>query len=78
MKEYVKFNCHIMQTNEVSHNPSILLDLYKSEAKTNGYNYIFQNVECVVTSCTWATGKHTIITKVLRKGDIDDGIICSE
>jgi hypothetical protein len=67
-----------MKTNEVTQDPNVLLDWYKSEARTKGYNYIFQGIECVVSSCTWATGKHTIITKVLRKGDIDNGIICTE
>jgi hypothetical protein len=76
MKEYVKFNCHIMTSNEVNGTPEQLLEKYKS-TRQNGFDYIFKGVECVVTSCSWAQGKTAIISKLDRKGDID-GIVCTE
>lgn len=72
MKEYVKFNCHIMTTNELDKNktPENVLEYYKTIRQTKGYDYIFKGVECIVTSCSWAQGNGAIISKLTRKGDL--------
>lgn len=78
MFEYVKFNCHVMQRNDVGvKTPETILNDYKLK-RTNGVDYIFDGVECVVSSVSYASGKSSIITKILRKGDIVNDNICTE
>lgn len=76
MVEYVKFNCHLMARNEVNQTPEQLMEKYNMEKKSKGFNYTFDGVECVVSSCSYAQGKHSIITKIIRKDSND--IVCSE
>ena len=61
-----------MKINEYTGNitPEKLLNNYETKRALTGYDYIFNNIECIVTSCTWTHGKHTIISKLMRKGDI--------
>lgn len=79
MVEYVKFNCHVMARNTLSDkiNPDELYKNYLNNRK-NGYDYIFDNIECIVSSCTWASGRSAIITKILRKADINNEDICTK
>lgn len=77
MTEYVKFNCHVMKRNEVGNKtPETIMAEYVAKRK-NGVDYLFDGIECVVSSVAYASGKSSIITKILRKGDNND-IVCSE
>lgn len=78
MIEYVKYNCHVMARNDVGNKtPEILMNEYISK-RQNGTDFIFDDVECVVTSVNYASGKSNIITKISRKDDLKDESVCSE
>jgi|SaaInlStandDraft_4_1057021.scaffolds.fasta_scaffold16170_2 hypothetical protein len=78
MIEYVKFNCHVMERNDVGKNtPETLILQYESKRK-NGVDYVFDNIECVVSSVKWAYGRSSIITKIVRKEDIDNESVCTK
>ena len=79
MYEYVKYNCHVMQRNEVGKKtPEIIFNEYLKNRK-NGVDYVFQKTDCVVKSVTWAQGKTGIITNIIRKDSLEnEETICTE
>ena len=69
MKEYIKYNCHVMTINEVDKKtPDIIMKEYISK-RENGVDYVFDGVDCVVVSVAYASGRKQIITKISRKDD---------
>jgi hypothetical protein len=78
MNEYVKYNCHVMQVNDIGKKtPEIIFQEYLRKRK-NGADYFFQNTDCVVTSVTWAQGRTGIITRIVRKDSLKNENICTE
>lgn len=70
MFEYVKYNCHVMCKNDIGNKtPDELLSTYIINRRNN-MDYVFQGVECIVVSVSWASGKSSIITKIIRKSDL--------
>ena len=69
MKEYVKFNCHVLQRNDLDKNmtPEKLKQQYDFKRGAKDYDLILRDTECVIESCEWASGRSGIITKVKRK-----------
>ena len=71
MLEYVKFKCHVLLKKEIGKKtPKMLMDAYLAKRK-KGVDYIINGVDCVVESVNYASGRTCIITKVLRKMDLD-------
>lgn len=65
ISELIRFNCHILDTNQHPDNitPEILLEQYK--AKTD---WVLEGVQIEIVSCNWAANSKTsILTKVKRK-----------
>ena len=61
-----------MQVNEVGNKtPQNIMNEYISK-RVNGYDYIFDDVECVVVSTQYGSGRSNIISKLLRKRDLDN------
>jgi len=79
MYEYVKYNCHVMQKNDVgSETPEKIFQTYLRNRR-KGVDYVFQNTDCVVISVTWAANRTAIITKIMRKDSLpNEEIICTE
>lgn len=71
MFEYVKYNCHVMTKNDVGKTtPQKLLESYEKK-RINGTDFVFDGIECVVTSIGYDSSKTSIITKILRKDDAE-------
>jgi len=72
MYEYVKYNCHVMQKNDVgSETPEKIFQTYLRNRR-KGVDYVFQNTDCVVISVTWAANRK-------RKDSLpNEEIICTE
>lgn len=78
MFEYVKFNCHVMARNDIGKKtPTELFNEYLS-SRVDGVDYIFDNIKCTVASVSWAVGKASIITKILKTEDVNNDIICTK
>lgn len=71
MIEYVKFNCHVLKKNEVGNKtPDILLSEYIKNRRYD-VDMTINGVDCIVVSVKYSSGRSSIITKILRKKDID-------
>ena len=72
MKEYIKYNCHVMAVNEVgTKTPDTVMKEYVSK-RTNGTDYVFDGVDCVVVSVNYSPDRVRLITKILRKDDYEN------
>lgn len=71
MIEYVKFNCHVLHKNDVGNKtPEMIMNAYLSK-RVDGVDMVINNVGCVVDSVKYSSGRTSIITKILRKKDVD-------
>lgn len=71
MIEYVKFHCHVMKKNDVGNKkPEVIMNEYLAKRK-DGIDLHFNDIGCVVQSVKYTSGKSSIITKILRKKDVD-------
>lgn len=80
MIEYVKFHCHVIKKNEIGgKTPEVIMNEYLSKRK-DGVDMVINNVDCVVESVKYSSGRTSIITKILRKKDLDlkNESICDE
>lgn len=72
MIEYVKYNCHVMIRNDIGNKtPEMILNAYISN-RVDGTDYTFDKIPCIVTSVKYASGRSSIVTKILRKDDYED------
>ena len=72
MKEYVKYNCHVMAVNEVgTKSPDVVMKEYVTK-RVNGADYVFDGVDCVVVSVNYAPDRARLITKISRKDDYEN------
>lgn len=69
MTEYIKFNCHVLQKNDLDKNitPEKLREEYSLKRGSKDYDLFLRDTECIIESCQWASGRSSIITKVKRK-----------
>ena len=61
MKEFIKYNCHVMKINTIDKvSPEALFQSYQGKILN------FEGVDCYVESCTISKCKTTIITKIKK------------
>lgn len=68
MKEFIKYNCHVMEVREIgSKTPTTLISEYNSQDTPN---YIFEGIPCTAISVEYSQGRTGIITKIVRTDSI--------
>lgn len=78
MKEYVKYNCHIMAINDVGNKtPEIIMNEYLTK-RVNDTDYVFDGVDCIVLSTKYSSGRSSIVTNISRKDDYNNENICKQ
>jgi len=71
MIEYVKYHCHVIKKNDVGKKtPESIMNEYLSKRKDD-IDMLINGIECVVESVKYSSGRASIITKILRKKDLD-------
>lgn len=72
MIEYIKYHCKVLEKKEVgSKTPESIMQEYLNNRK-NDVDFLYSGIECVVLSVKYTSGRNSIITKVLRKIDLEN------
>jgi len=72
MIEYIKYHCKVLERKDVGKKtPEIIMKEYMSKRK-NGVDLTISGVECIVESVKYTSGRSSIITKLLRKMDLEN------
>lgn len=75
MLEYIKFNCHIIKTNDIDNiTPDNLLAKYKDH--NLDYDLIYDDVKLLVLKCSLSVDKTTIFTTTIKAENNDS--VCAK